>query len=381
MTTSSSSSVLAHLYRRAGFGATPSELKAAEKLGFSATVDELLAGLTENDRAGDALKVPYLTPLAQASIPGFEYDDYDEFMKLSSWWLDRMIVSDTPLREKLVLLLHNQFPTSYAKVNSARPHVQPERLFRKLGAGSFETLTQAVAEGPGDADLARHRHGPQGPTPTRTSPGSSWSASPWASATTPKRTFGRRRGVHGLGARLHDGGVLLQPLRPRQRGEALPRAPGSMAGPGHRPHRHAHEGLLEWVVARLWSFLAYPVTPEVSIVAELAPKYKRDLNVAGLLEAILRHPEFVSATAMKGLIKQPIEYLVGTLRLLGLTTAAFGEGTLVWLLSSLGQQPFVPLNVGGWGQNEYWLSTSPATHRSPLAWASPNTPDLTEVET
>ena len=69
-------------------------------------------------------------------------------MKLSTWWLDRMIVTDTPLREKLVLLLHEQFPTSYAKVNYADLMYNQNQLFRKLGAGSFETLTQAVAKDP-----------------------------------------------------------------------------------------------------------------------------------------------------------------------------------------------------------------------------------------
>ncbi len=68
MTTSSNSNTLAHLYRRAGFGATPAELEAAGKLGFGASVDKLLAGLTEADSAGSALELPHLTPLAQAKL-------------------------------------------------------------------------------------------------------------------------------------------------------------------------------------------------------------------------------------------------------------------------------------------------------------------------
>jgi uncharacterized protein (DUF1800 family) len=82
---------------------------------------------------------------------------------------------------------------------------------------------------------------------------------------------------------------------------------------------------------------------------------------------------------MRGLVKQPIEYLVGTLRLLGLRTAAFSEGTLVYLLASLGQQPFVPLNVGGWGQNQYWLSTSASNNQLSLAWNVAQYADLTEI--
>ena len=94
-----------------------------------------MAGLTEADSAGSALELPHLTPLAQANIPGFSYDDYTEFIALSTWWIDRMIVTDTPLREKLVLLLHEQFPTSYQKVGYSELMYHQNELFRTLGPG------------------------------------------------------------------------------------------------------------------------------------------------------------------------------------------------------------------------------------------------------
>ena len=52
----------------------------------------------------------------------------------------------------------------------------------------------------------------------------------------------------------------------------------------------------------------------------------------------------------------------------------------MWLLASLGQQPFVPLNVGGWGQNQYWLSTAASNAQISLAWTVAQYADLTEVE-
>ena len=148
MTSGSNSSVIAHLYRRAGFGATRGEIDAATEAGYDATVDKVVAGLAAKDAAGDALKMPYLTPIAESSIPGYEYDDYQEFVELSTWWLDRMIVTDTPLREKLVLLMSEQFPTSYEKVGYADLMYNQNELFRTLGPGSFEALTLAVAQDP-----------------------------------------------------------------------------------------------------------------------------------------------------------------------------------------------------------------------------------------
>jgi uncharacterized protein (DUF1800 family) len=379
MTTSSNSNALAHLYRRAGFGATPAELEAAGKLGFEASVDKLLAGLTEADSAGSALELPHLTPLAQANIPGFSYDDYTEFIALSTWWIDRMIVTDTPLREKLVLLLHEQFPTSYQKVGYSELMYHQNELFRTLGPGSFDTLTQAVAKDPAmliwlDTGTDHKAH--------------------------PNENFARElmeRFTMGVGnyteedvrhaARAFTGwtldyttGDFFFNVYDHDGGEKrFLGKTGRWQGQDIIDMATQTTTSSKWVVARFWSWLAYPVTTEDPVVADLAPGYKTDLNLTNLLGAILHHPSFASTRAMRGLVKQPIEYLVGTLRLLGLRTAAFSEGTLVYLLASLGQQPFVPLNVGGWGQNQYWLSTSASNNQLSLAWNVAQYADLTEI--
>jgi uncharacterized protein (DUF1800 family) len=379
MTTSSTSSTLAHLFRRAGFGATPAEIEAAEKLGFEAAVDKLLAGLTEVDAAGSALGVPHLTPLAQANIPGFSYDDYTEFVALSTWWIDRMIVSDTPLREKLVLLLHEQFPTSYQKVGYADLMYRQNQLFRTLGAGSFDALTQAVAQDPAmliwlDTGTDQKAHANEN----------------FARELMERFTMGvgnyteddvreAARAFTGWTLDYTTGDFFFNVYDHDGSEKRFLGKAGRWQGQdiiGIATHTTASA---KWVVARFWSWLAFPVTTKDPVVAELARDYKKDLNVKNLLEAILHHPHFVSARARAGLVKQPIEYLVGTLRLLGLRTAAFSEGTLVWLLASLGQQPFVPLNVGGWGQNQYWLSTSASNNQLSLAWSVAQYADLTEI--
>jgi len=379
MTRSSTSSTLAHLFRRAGFGATPAEIEAAEKLGFEAAVDKLLAGLTEVDAAGSALGVPHLTPLAQANIPGFSYDDYTEFVALSTWWIDRMIVSDTPLREKLVLLLHEQFPTSYQKVGYADLMYRQNQLFRTLGAGSFDALTQAVAQDPAmliwlDTGTDQKAHANEN----------------FARELMERFTMGvgnyteddvreAARAFTGWTLDYTTGDFFFNVYDHDGSEKRFLGKAGRWQGQdiiGIATHTTASA---KWVVARFWSWLAFPVTTKDPVVAELARDYKKDLNVKNLLEAILHHPHFVSARARAGLVKQPIEYLVGTLRLLGLRTAAFSEGTLVWLLASLGQQPFVPLNVGGWGQNQYWLSTSASNNQLSLAWSVAQYADLTEI--
>jgi uncharacterized protein (DUF1800 family) len=379
MTTSSTTRALAHLYRRAGFGATPAEIEAAEQIGYEASVDKLLAGLSEPDHSGSALELPHLTPLAQANVPGYSYDDYQEFIALSTWWIDRMIVTDTPLREKLVLLLHEQFPTSYQKVGYADLMYRQNELFRTLGPGSFEELTLAVAQDP--AMLIWLDTG----TDYKAHPNENFARELMERFTmgvgnyTEEDVRQSARAFTGWTLDYTTGDFFFNTYDHDSGEKRFLGKTGRWQGQDIINIVTHTTASSKWVVTRLWSWLAYPVTTEDPVVADLAHGYSKDLDVTNLLSAILHHPDFVSTRAMNGLVKQPVEYLVGTLRLLGLRTAAFSEGTLVYLLAALGQQLFVPLNVGGWGQNQYWLSTSASNNQLSLAWNVAQYADLTEV--
>jgi len=116
------------------------------------------------------------------------------------------------------------------------------------------------------------------------------------------------------------------------------------------------------VTAKLWSGVARPAGPDDPVVRQLAPTFAKDLDVGKLVREMFLHPEFVAPASRTGLVKQPIEYVVGTLRALGLRAAGAGTN-LPQTLDALGQQPFAPPSVGGWPQNGYWLTTSFALTR------------------
>lgn len=103
--------------------------------------------------------------------------------------------------------------------------------------------------------------------------------------------------------------------------------------------------------------------------------------MTGLLRAILLHPEFRGPTARAGLVKQPVEYVVGAARAFGLHADAFD---LRPTLGALNQVLFDPPSVAGWGQNAYWLDTATAevrlrfgtmlARRADLSWLSAHPP-------
>jgi uncharacterized protein (DUF1800 family) len=139
-----------------------------------------------------------------------------------------------------------------------------------------------------------------------------------------------------------------------------------------------------WVAARMWSFLAYPVTPDDPVVSDLVPVYGAEHNMTALLQAIFTHPAFLSPATRQGLVKQPIEWVATILRAFGLRSAHFdrlgGSGYLADVLSNLGQIPFNPPTVGGWGSNGYWLSTASSLAQLNFAQTVASVADLSGLE-
>jgi uncharacterized protein (DUF1800 family) len=383
---------LAHLFRRAGFGARPDEIDNAVKAGYRSTVESLLAGLSGSDPAGDAITLPDLAnpappppaptadPAArQAALQKRRQVENQQYLALQHWWLNRMIATSTPLREKLTLIWHGHFATAFQKVRDAGLMYRQNQLLRTLGAGNFETLTQAIAQDP-----AMMR----------------WLDTETNVAGHPNENFARELmelftlGIGNYteadvqeGARAFTGWSLVPGtfefvLRPRRHDTGVKTflgQSGNFDGTDivrivtHQPASAA------FVVAKLWSHLAYPVAVTDPIVGPLAAGYARDLNVTSLLRSILLHPGFTSTTAKQGLVKQPIEWAVGVTRAFGLNadlqpaataaTAAPGAApravrtSLSAVLTVLAQEPFNPPNVGGWPQNGYWLNSATSLAR------------------
>ncbi|MGO9560052.1 MAG: DUF1800 domain-containing protein [Acidimicrobiales bacterium] len=379
MGSGTSPQLVSHLYRRAGFGATPEQVAELARQSWPELVEGLLAGLHEVDKAGSKVRLPHLTTIPEANVPGYQWNGYEEFVNLVTWWLERMVVSDTPLREKLTFLLHCQFPTSWEKVGWASLMHAQNQIFRTIGAGRFDTLTQVVAKDPSmliwldtgtdvKADpnenfarelMERFTMGAGNYTEwdVRTSAEAftGWELD-YTSGEFYENVYDHDNGIkHFLG---HTGRFTGEEIV-----EIVCNTPAS--------HR--------WITARMWSWLAYPIEPNSSIVAEVAASYAKTLQIEDLIGAILMHPAFRSPAAIGGLVKQPVEYVVGTLRLLGMNTAATPSGDLFYTLSNFGQLLFAPPSVGGWGFNQYWLSTSNANNFLAFAGNMSAYADLTAI--
>ena len=101
--------LMAHLMRRAGFGATRDELDRYVAMGYEATVDELIDPPDEVPSGKTAMLLRYLPG---ALLPGGNPTP-GQFN-----WMFHMITTQRPLVEKTALFWHHVFATGNAKIDN-----------------------------------------------------------------------------------------------------------------------------------------------------------------------------------------------------------------------------------------------------------------------
>ena len=134
--------LMAHLMRRAGFGATRAELEQRVAVGYEATVEELL-NPAEEDPAGKASNFAMLTRYhPNTLIPG----GVPTLGQVS--WMYHMVNAENPLVEKVALFWHHVFATGNSKVDNCDQLLAQIDLFRDHGMGSYRDLLLKVAKNP-----------------------------------------------------------------------------------------------------------------------------------------------------------------------------------------------------------------------------------------
>ncbi len=146
--------LMAHLMRRAGFGATRTELEERVDRGYEETVEELInyETLPSVDKSLLYRYHPIMELPGGASTPG------------QANWLFHMINTKRPLNEKMCLFWHHVFATGNSKVDNCNHLVEQIELFRERGMGNYRELLLDLARNPAMIfwlyNNENHKHAP-----------------------------------------------------------------------------------------------------------------------------------------------------------------------------------------------------------------------------
>ena len=128
---------MAHLLRRAGFGATRAELEAYLEKGYEAAVEELLDPADVRSMPDDLIR-RYHVDQAEARL----------IDSAGATWMYRLVTTTAPLQEKMALFWHGLFATSATKVFQEKSMLSQVDMFRRLGMGDFRTLLVELSKDP-----------------------------------------------------------------------------------------------------------------------------------------------------------------------------------------------------------------------------------------
>lgn len=98
---------IAHLLRRAGFGATADEMATYSQLGFEASVQRLV---DYQNVSNDSVEGQVATMEGQL--------DMTRLPSIQAIWLHRILNTARPLEERMTLFWHNHFATANSKVGN-----------------------------------------------------------------------------------------------------------------------------------------------------------------------------------------------------------------------------------------------------------------------
>ena len=148
--------LMAHLMRRAGFGASRDELE--ETGGQEATRPPSRSFWNRKSTA------------SHPSMRGFSIDTSKGFgipgnpLNMQSNWMFRMINSPRPLEEKMVLFWHHVFATGYSKVDNGNQMLAQIETFRRYALGNYRDILVELSKDPAMIfwldNNENHKHAP-----------------------------------------------------------------------------------------------------------------------------------------------------------------------------------------------------------------------------
>ncbi len=353
-----------HLLVRTGFGPTDAEVRAFAALTREQGVNLVLRDVrTEavtqapafaNDPA--ALRYPRGESVTPEERRAFQQQQVRQGLELRAWWMHEMLVTPSPITERMTLFWHNHFVSSQQKVRLSRLMYQQNATLRAHALGSFAQLLHAASKDPAMLiylDTAQSRKGQPNENFAREvmelfTLGEGQYAE--ADIKEAARAFtgwsvDRDTGRYLFRPGVHDNGVKT----------VLGRS-GRFDGDAVLDVILARPQVSEFIVAKMWrEFVS--VDPDPREVARIAQIFRgRDYDIKVALRALLLTDAFWDAGNRGTMVKSPVELVVGTLR--QLDVAPSGATPFVVVAAGMGQNLFAPPNVKGWPGGEQWINTN-----------------------
>lgn len=367
---------VAHLHRRAGFGATWAELERDRKDGPAASVDRFL-----RPRSATVEEQQVLESLKQGVLESGDAE------RLKAWWFYRMLDDPDPLREKMTLFWHSHFATSNRKVRNIALMLQQNEMLRRYALEEFSLLLNGMIS---DGAMLI------------------WLDGADSKKTQPNENFAREfLELFTLGVGNYSEADVREAARAFT-GWSRQNKDDINEPLGRRPIEfHFHQDSFDngpktflkqtgpWKAADIVRitleqpaaamflgrklcrfFVDETEEPSDELIRPLADELRRsNYSIRPVVEIILRSRHFYSLAAYRKRIKSPAEYSAGIARSLEAPRRGVNLLALALTCERQGQELFYPPNVKGWDGGKSWINSATLMERgnwaSDVVWGNP----------
>jgi uncharacterized protein (DUF1800 family) len=308
---------------------------------------------------------PYrVSGLSAEDMKAVQRKRFERGMELRAWWLREMLVTPSPLTERMTLFWHNHFATSQQKVRADRLMYRQNVLLRREALGNFATLLHAVAKDPAMLvylDNAGSR---------RQAPNENFAREVMELFTLGEGNYGERdikeaaRAFTGWSIDRDSGEYKYRPFFHDGGEKTVLGKTGRLDGDEVIDILLARPETARFIAAKAWREFVSPA-PDAREVGRWAAVFRDSrYEVKPLLRAVFLSDAFWSADNRASLIKSPVDVVVGTMRTFDIRP--FDLRAAVFACAALGQNPFSPPNVKGWPGGEAWINSATLLGRKQL---------------
>jgi len=360
----------AHLINRAGFGGTPADIARLAALSPTAAVslfvdyDKVVDDTASPDWAHpDPTRAEKQRAINQAMGQEKQQLQKEErqmqqqqMQELRGWWFQRMDKGPRPFQEKMVLFWHGHFATSMEKVRDTYLMWRQNELFRRLALDNWQRILEEVATDPAmlvwlDQAQSRKDH-----------PNENFAREVMELFTLGEGHYTEKditEGARALTGWSYDRQTQRFVERPNFHDDGEKTflgKTGNLNGSDVLAQIVAQPQAARFITAKLWIFFAGE-PPSDDLNTALAAKFREGNNYFGpFMRSMLLSEEFYSSKIIRNQVKSPVEWLVGSCRMLERNLP--GPVVCAALTRNLGQDLFAPPNVKGWDGGLAWITTN-----------------------
>ncbi|MFA8342138.1 MAG: DUF1800 family protein [Rhodothermaceae bacterium] len=336
-----------HILSRSMFGYRKADLENALSYSLDHFVDEvILTDFPLPQPPGDWVTV--------MPDPRDFQANQEKMQETVYWWYDLMFNQETNLREKMVLFLHNHFVSEYAVVEIPHYMYIQNSLFREYSFGNFRELTKKITIDPA---MLRYLDGSKN---IKSSPNENYGRELLELFTlgignyTEKDIVEAARALTGW--KIDGLGSLFYPNLFDDGEKEIFGKKGNYNYEELIDLIFEKEECAEFICAKLYAeFVHYEANTEY--VKQLAEVFRENnYELKPVLSAMLKSEYFHSEEIRGAKIKSPIEYLISTVKQLGISN--IDHKYLFYIAKDLQQILFNPPDVRGWEGQRNWISTN-----------------------